>query len=638
MLISLDLETACAMPGCPCHGKSLCENDHALSPWHAQITVIGVVELESGNSRVFRGPEKIAELQSYLAGRDLYSLIGHNFKFDLLFLWVHGAKIPVTRWVGCTQLMAYVLTEKIPDSWLSEYNELREQLPNKGTHRKGGKHSLKTLAPYHLGVAPFWEVEGHDNDEYVLKDARYTADLYPILEERLRAMRQWDFYIEKQLQWTKMLVAAEFRGVELDIAALKEMSVQLEAKAVELRQQLDTQWADAHEAYSDLQRCKLIEKYSEMASKKGKALIESPRHTALMEKAQTKIPKKLDYDSPKQMLWLFKECLGYDCESIEGDEGTGREILERLADEGKEDIKVFLEWRKTNKILSSFLPTYLDLQKDGVIHPIFNPSNTRTGRTSSERPNCQQVPPNLRSLFRAREGYSFIGYDAAAIEAKLIALYSEDPTLYEIIDQGISLHDYNSKEFLGLECPVDEVKSKYPLERAATKNVGFALFYNAGANRIRAAYAQKGFHLALADCKRIHERFKTVYAPAYEFANEVVAELETGSIMTNLLGRPVQIEHPEDCYMKAFNTLIQGSASDLNLEGSHRATERMRATGLDAYPVLFVHDFACWEVANKDVETANSIIKESLTGFELNTRHGPIRLEVEGGVMARWEK
>lgn len=625
-LVSLDLETCCNVTGCPGFGGHK-KCDHALSPWHGRITKIGVV----GGTNF-----TCSDVASFELAKDNFTnnhYVGHNFKFDFLWLQVHGASLQMAQWAHCTQLMAYVLTEKIPDSWLADYEVQRQQRIKAGEtwHRKAGKHSLKTLAPYFLGVDSFWERENTDDDEYVLKDAQCTYDLFLVLEKKLKERDEWDFYL-RLLEWTKMLCAAELRGISIDLEKLSETEMHLKQREAELRIKLDAQWVDAHAQYGYQQYMKCEQRYYDMAVKSGTLLSQSERYKKLFSAAADKLPAGIQYDSPAQMAWLLRDYCGYDIQSLEGDETTGREVLERLANEGKEDVKTFLEWRKVQKLLTAFIPTYRELAVSGTIHPGFNPTNTRTGRTSSERPNLQQVPPDLRVLFKSRPGYKFIGYDAAAIEAKLIALYSGDPELNRIVSSGESLHDVNTKLFFALP-EGSNIKRDYPVHRQATKNIGFALFYGAGANRLRVTFANKGFHFSDSRCREILSRFKDNYKTAIDYHKDIAHFFESGEKLTNLLGRPVKIEDPEEAYMKGFNSVIQGSASDLNLEGANRAWKEMQAAGIDGTPLLFVHDAVLFEVKEEQVEQANEIIVRCLTDFEL-----PIKLTVEGGVSSTWSK
>lgn len=631
MLVSLDIETVCAVASCPGKGEYK-KCDHALSPWHNRITVVGVVS--ETYSRVFHD---LHSLRSAIEEHPEWRFIGHNFKFDYLNCVVHDVKIPMDSWFGCTQLMAYTLTEKVPDSWLADYEAVRKTLG--GSHRKAGKHSLKTLAPYFLGVPQFWETDDKDNDEYVLKDAEYVLRLHGILKEKLEERDEFAFYQDRLLPWTKLLVRAELRGIQIDLDALANKEVELAGKQAKLKEELDRQWSHAHQAYREMLINETKAKYAAMLAavraKKGSIAVTTlARYKQLEQKAIEKLPTGLSYESPSQMLWLLRNYLGYNVVSLEGEEGTGREILERLKEEGKEDVSNYLEWRKTTKLLTAFLPTYKDVQSDGIVHPVFNPSNTRTGRTSSERPNLQQVPPELRRLFRARDGYNLVAYDASAIEARVIALYTEDPILSDVVRSGVSLHDQNTKIFFGFDEPVSDIKSRYPNERAASKNVGFALFYNAGVNRIRIAFAQKGYHLTEGQCRQILNRFRSSYRTAYEYSKELVQHMELGNIVKNPLGRPLRIENPEDAYMTAFNMLVQSSASDLILEAAHRAQSQYDKLGLDAHCLLFVHDAVVVEASEEHTSQAEEILVKAMTDFPSLD----IPFEAEGGVSKLWEK
>jgi DNA polymerase I-like protein with 3'-5' exonuclease and polymerase domains len=217
----------------------------------------------------------------------------------------------------------------------------------------------------------------------------------------------------------------------------------------------------------------------------------------------------------------------------------------------------------------------------------------------------------------------------------LIAVYSDDPALYEIISKNLSIHDFNTVNvFFDLDCKIDDVKELYPKERGASKTFGFAGFYNAGANRIRIAFAQAGFPISELDARNKHRRFKAIYGVAYNYAQQVVQVLEKGEVITSLLGRPVKVQNPEEAFMKGFNSLIQGAASDINLYSAWQVTQACP----DAVPLGFIHDSVLFEVPEGIIESADVLINQVFTGYEFQTTHGPIRLKIEGGVSDTWEK
>jgi len=550
---------------------------------------------------------------------------GHNFKFDWLHLAVHGFTIPLDRWIGDSSIAAYVLTEKIPNDWLDRYEIQRKK---KGSHhRKAGKHSLKTLAPYFLGVEPFWEVEDHSDQDYALKDTLYTRQLNDLLEEKLKNAGQFEFY-QRLLEWTKLLVQAELRGLTYDPIQALIMKSELLDESLDLYAKMKENWKEAEQAKLDLDFKKIQEKYKTKNWSEEKT-------TKAIDKASAKL-KPFNYSSPSQVIWLLRDYLKYDVTREDGKDSTGSAVLRRLS-EDHEDVKIFQQWRKANKLLTSFFPAYEGFVVDGAIHPIYNVDVTRTGRTSSQRPNAQQVTSKLKKLFPARPGYKIVGFDAAAIEAKLIAYVTEDPTLYKIIQDGTSIHDFNCKQWFKLDCDYKDIKTLYSKERKATKNVGFALFYNAGFNRIRIALAQAGFLISNEEAKEIHKKFKTDFRIAYQKAQQVVYEFQQGRVLKNLFGRPLSIEVPQDAYMKGFNKLIQSSASDYLLYSANKAALHLLEAGIEAHPILFVHDYVGFEVLEKQAAHAAGIIVDAMTDYNLMTRHGPIKLEVDGGISSHWE-
>lgn len=623
MKIAIDLETECAVESCRHFGSSRCPEGHSLSPWHGRITKFAYWSPEGHD--VASGEEQAIGLAMRVSDQEW---IAHNGKFDILWLCVKdpaNAASYQAAWQHDTQLAAFVSTDKIAPEWLEEYEARRPKHV-----RKGGLHSLKTLAPYFLGVPAYWEPEhGHDDDAYVLLDVEYTYRLHVYLQENISA-DSVHFYVYKLLPWSKMLLEAELRGLKLDVDGLLKYRDELEEKERGLKAQLDKLWAPAHAAYTKLLVKEVNAKYDAMKDTKAR---EPRRQVAL-----SRVADGVSYDSPAQMKWLMASYLGYDLTSLEGDESTGKEVLNRLADEGHEDIKVYTEWRKTQKLLTAFIPSLLALRDSSdIIHPIYNPTGARTGRTSSERPNAQQIPSNLKRFFAPPAG-KLVGYDQSAIEAKLIAAYTEDPVLMDVIKSGESIHNVNTITFFDLDCKPSEVPALYPKHRKASKNVGFALYYHAGANRIRIAFTQAGFPITMATAKSLHRNFLNKHAPAMEFARGIVEELENGDTITNLLGRPIKIQDARDAYMQGMNTLVQSSASDINLDRMHSAITKLREAGIECYPLLTVHDYAGIEVVGSDdvVRQADTIVSQELTDFSLQTSLGEVRLEVEGGVSNEW--
>lgn len=663
--LSIDIETAC---GVGCEVKC----DHALDPFRSRITCIGVVNLSGSIQRVYRDLDKFkydileGDLSAYTFG-------GQGFKFDALHLRAKQVTLPLERWIWDSQLSSSVHEDAVSDEYMEEYEvkrkELNKSLPKGTTHRPGRRHSLKVIAPYYLGVEPFWENPGnHDDDEYVLKDCKYALQMEQYFRRRMPDPTA-RFLDNKLLPWTKLLVRSEYRGVSIDLKQMAIVEAEEQAKFQEAKRDIERHWRkyflehkynkeqEVKDNYSNLlsnalakvkttkvkYRTKAGVKYKDVVALtqeevKAKRDAVTLRYAQLRQQALQRVDTTFNLNSDDHMMWLLRDRLELDVRNYKDEETTGAEVLERLASEGREDIKRYLDYRASNKILTSYFPSYKEKAHECVIHPTFNPTGTRTGRLSSSNPNLQQVPEHLRKLFVPRDGYSFVGYDESAIEARLIALYTQDPVLLDIVEKGWSIHDYNAKVFFSLDCEIDEVKSLYPAERQAAKRCGFSLFYGAGWRRISGAFLQGGLPMPEQRCKEIHENFKEAYKQAVSFHQDITEDFAQGATIYNLLGRPLTIARPQDAYMKGFNKLIQSSASDLCLQAAYKAQKKWDEEGTDAHVLLYVHDFIGVECKSEIAEHVERDLVNCMTNFTLTNGVIKIQLEVEGGVYSRWEK
>lgn len=634
MIYALDIET-----------KSKTDNpDHALIPHLSEITMIGA----------WRSPidfiywTNIYSFGHFLHDNPKAKFVGHNFKFDLKHLIYHGVDIEIDRWVGDTRLMASVYTNKITRGWLMMYETKRREenkkLKKGFSHREAKQHSLKTLAPYFLEVDPFWEnPEDHANAEYCLKDCEYTYRLYEFFEQKLKAEKTFDFYEKKLLPWTKTLLRAELRGVKIDLDLMDKLEQAKKKEAKELKKKLDTVWKKAHKVFRDSQVAKIKSKYTMMLrsylDKHPKVDREATiqRYRTMVEKKVTKLPQKINYGSSSQLQWLLRDYFKLDITNFNDKESSGREVLNRLAEGGREDLKAFLQYRKVQKLLTSFFPTYRELNLAGTLHGTFDSTGTRTGRLSSSGPNLQQVAGELHQIFISRAGTKFITLDMSQIEPRLVAYYTEDKNLCKMMISGGDFHSRNAIIMFGLDCEEKEVKKLYPKERHLAKTCGLALLYGARMRRIQQTALQQGWKWSFNKCEKIYGRFRKYYKEAFNWKDKFDKSVEKDGAI-NLLGRRFRYADPKDIYMKGFNRLIQSSASDLVVQSACKMEAIFNKQHTYAFPLLFVHDENVIEVGEGSVHQVNCIARECMTNYRLPTKHGNIPLEVEGSIENYWKK
>ena len=157
---------------------------------------------------------------------------------------------------------------------------------------------------------------------------------------------------------------------------------------------------------------------------------------------QLKNPPELS--SPVQLSILLYDILGAKVVDKDKPRSTGEDILQHL----KCDIPLcalMIEKRELEKLLNAFIDAFPKLRnpKDGKIHSNFKQLGTDTGRFSSSDPNLQQVPSSnkeIRMMFKASDGYVFVGSDYSQQEPRLLTAYSTDEKLLEAYQNGKDMY------------------------------------------------------------------------------------------------------------------------------------------------------------------------------------------------------
>lgn len=631
--IGFDLETAPA-PGFEDY------TDAALDFNRNQVTLYafsdGVVSADQSVLSKYTGP-----------------LVTHNGKFDFkVALSKPGCPLRVEQYQDDTMLMLVALPHKIPEDYLQDYNEARKAL-NKAlgstVHRDAGKYSLKTAAPYFLGVERFWEVADHNNTEYAYKDALYTKQLSDVLLRELEAAGTLDFYRDYLMPWSRLLLRMEMRGVAIDMDMLQSAIVEHGEKAQVLEGKLRGIWGEyisriesrAERDVEEEYRAKALAAVAKLSPSKKKDPAEAAgedaekrvrtlvRYAGLAERAKAGL-KRFNFASPKQLSSLLKDEMGLDIRNLDDEESTGKEVLEKLLREDVIGIPEFLEWRKSYKLATAFFPSYQEKQVADVIHSNFNLTGTRTGRLSSNSVNLQQVPKSNLSLFIPHKDQLMIYRDASAIEPRLLAYESECYALCKIFLEGSDFHSFNVRTALGIDEDDVTIKEAYKAERDLMKEVGLSLLYGASWKRIYASSRKRGMPISEKECKRMFKLFQETYSDVWEYKAELEKQINNGELITNVLGRPLHYEEGR-VHMTSLNTKIQSGASDMVLESARIYQNKHPESSV----VMLIHDAIVASSPKHLAQKHFDSLGEIMLSWHLPTRWGVIPLKSEGGVKER---
>ena len=125
---------------------------------------------------------------------------------------------------------------------------------------------------------------------------------------------------------------------------------------------------------------------------------------------------------------------------------TDQDAMKALIEEDPSVAK-WVEWKRIEKLRSTYGKSLQKHIRGGRIHARFNPFGAGTGRFSSSTPNLQNIPkrgelgPRLRGLFWAgAEDRVLIKADYASIELWVAAILWDDPHMQHALQQGLNMH------------------------------------------------------------------------------------------------------------------------------------------------------------------------------------------------------
>ncbi len=520
-------------------------------------------------------PEQIAAEAAKKAIARIFAsrVVGHNLKFDLHFVrrFLEGFEPSL---YADTMIMAWLAD---PESALSLDKLAKNYLGHsmisfKETVKKGGNFSGVDLA---------------DACGYAAEDAWATRMLYAKLGERLLLQSE---KLPREAQTVEFpfsltLLRMEAAGIAVDTTVLAHFLEEAKTRLAELTAEIY--------ALSG----------SEFNINSTKQLAE-----VLFEKLRLPVVKKTK--------------TGY---------STDEKVLNALKDEHPV-IDKLLQYRELHKLYSTYLDPLLQLglsQPDCRIHTSFVQTGTATGRLSSKNPNLQNIPTRtplgarIREAFVAPEGKRLIGIDYSQIELRLLAHFSQDPTLVDAFNHGKDIHLQTAIALFGEE--------EAPAKRAVAKTVNFGLLYGMGQKKLSDTLG-----IPTKEAREIITRyFETFPTVKHYFASIVERSKEQGYVET-LLGRRRYFDYAKATPMmkaaferESVNTVFQGSAADLIKLAMNCIDDVIKTQRLDATMLLQIHDELIFETDAQQAETLGKQFQKIME--EIYKLHIPLKASLNIG-------
>ncbi len=433
-------------------------------------------------------------------------------------------------------------------------------------HPGDGTPTLSKIAQTYLPA-------DHPRPETLPMQAETLAELQTVCTQMLGTGALWDVYEKIELPLTRVLADMEETGFAIDRAGLERFGKQL---------------GEAAEA-----RAEMIYSYAGMP---------------------------FNIQSPKQLGEVLFDTLGLPApKKTKTGWSTAADVLEKLRFYHP-IIEIILEYRQLTKLKSTYADGLLKAADEtGRIHTSFQQAVTATGRLSSTEPNLQNIPirTELGREFRrfflpGGPDYVLVDADYSQIELRLLAHMSGDECMIEAFRSGQDIHTFTAAQVFGVS---PEAVTPEMRKRAKAVNFGivygisdFSLAGDLGISRRQAAdYIRSYF-----------DRYPRIEV----YMKEAVEQARATGMSVTLFGRQRQIPelHAAKATLRAFgervamNSPIQGTAADLMKIAMLRASDALKASGIDARLILQVHDELIVEAHRSCAQQAADMLKQAMEG------------------------
>ena len=552
------------------------------------------------------------------------TLIAHNGKFDLSFLkntfgYEHSGPVIDTLVLDTVLYYASGPRKRLP-GWVG--------FPQKETHRR----SLKDVVADYLGTELSKEEQTSDVGReqlidsqlrYSLQDAEILVPLKKAMMERVRDLGLARVS-ELEARVVPALAYCENNGFALDTEGWREQAIQAKEEAERLKARCDA----------------LAPAMPSGGSHKG-----------------------WNWNSPKQVGQAF-ELLGVELPKTDnGNPKTGAAVLKDVSspEEAARLATTLLRFREANK-LATWGREWFDPPKkkgkkfdkdhqfvvDGRVYASFN-QVIKTGRMSCEKPNLQNLKPELRRHFTAPSGRKLIVADYKNAELVVAAVIAGEEKLLEAFRRGDDVHALTAHSILeadperdGRPVTEEEVKANRPMAKLVSFGILYGITAKGLAQRISNQFerptseeeSQLLINRFFGTYPRIKKWYRTERAKAWA-GNDRVRTL-TGRL--RLLDKHYRLGSWRARSEMRLNTPVQGSAGDGFKYGVAFLWEGRGECPGNPKVVDLVHDEIVLEIEEEHVEAGERWLEECMTEGMAEVVGTVVPIAAEIRVSDRWEK
>ncbi|GHO88048.1 DNA polymerase [Dictyobacter formicarum] len=564
-------------------------------------------------------------------GQKDFLWIGHNLKFDWIFLATHFG----------------IHLQRVYDTMLGE-----QLILGTGLHDAGTPVNLQaTAARYRIPVSKEQRLWFPNLDQrskewsaplpveqlaYIVQDIEVPYQIFQQQQAKIKA-QSLDHVIQLENQALPAIAEMELRGVLIDTERWRSILQQKYDRQLELERDIT---ATLEGALRD-SRQKAYEKDMDTYKRYQNGLREEERLLMQAYQASTKqktwpafrqegvnrwveshppirkpaLPKaKINLSSSAQ-LQAALSALGIRIHS------TQEAALEPFAG-NYPIVGQILQWKKLQKFRSAFGENILAMiGPDGRLRTDYGQIGAVSGRIICRNPNLQQMPAreknegeNIRTCFIAPPGYRILKADLSNIELRILAEVSGDATMLRLFAEGKDLHAETAKLMFGLPENADTKKQVYKGQvsmRDVAKTINFGLAYGMGAQGLA-----NRIGVSADAAKELMGTYFATYSGVSRWLRSSARQAMKQGYAVTLAGRrrpfPTNIADPSirgSFERSAKNHPIQGTNADIIKRALTLLYETLPEK---VHTILTVHDEIVMECPEPLVEAASRLLKDAM--------------------------
>lgn len=557
-----------------------------------------------------KGEVALAWLKDILENRKIKK-IGQNIKYDDIVLLRHGVKVSGIDFD--TMLASYLL------------------------HSRDMPHNLDHLSLYFLNhqtvsykeltnnnKTSLLEIELEKLSYYACEDSHLTLMLAYELRSRIEDQNLMELFRSIDLPLSFILTKMEMSGITIDKNYLSKLQKKLEKEIQKVEQEI-YHLADQEFNINSTKELQEI----------------------LYQKLQIKPLRK----------------------TSGGQFSTDARVLQWLEKEHP-IVKKILKYRGLQKLLNTYvapLPEFIHSQTNRV-HSSFSQIVTATGRLASSEPNLQNIPVeeknSIRHAFVSQEDGQFLSLDYSQIELRILAHYSDDPSMIEAFKKNEDIHDlaalllfyekiffekgergelFRESREANIEFSKDSESMKqlhkhpdYAKFRSQAKVMNFSISYG-----VTDFGLSQSLHISREEAKDLIQMYFNRFPKIKSYMESIVKETRETKLSINFFGRQRSLPNigsqrrPDRLAAErlAINNPIQSTAADIIKLAMIEIDKKMTKEKMQSRMLLQIHDELLFECPNSEIKKVETMAKEIME----NIVKLKVPLVVNSAIGKRWD-